>query len=47
MTNPLKKVKNEFIVMERRLEIHQRGKKVLIPKVRSIKVGSKDVNGST
>ena len=42
MTNPLSKVKNVFIVMERRLEIQQRGNKVLIPKV-----GLKALNGST
>ena len=47
MTNPLRKVKNEFIVRDRDLEIHQRGKKVLIPKVRSLKVGQKALNGST
>ena len=47
MTNPLTKVKNECIVRERELEIYQRGKKVLIPKVRSINVGSSAINGST
>ena len=47
MTNPLRKVKNGFTMMERRLEIQKRGNKVLIPKVRSLKVGSKALNGST
>lgn len=30
MTNPLRKVKNKFIVRERESEIHQRGNKVII-----------------